>query len=161
MSPAGELIIGSYDGKLCLCDWNTKKQRDITDKRIQRYLDSTYEEGCSDIIERTISELDEYFAGFRKTFDIPVIYAGTGFQRMVWDELTKIPYGTTITYGELAGRIHKPKAVRAVASANAANAIPIIVPCHRVIGSGNRLTGYSGGLDAKKILLRLEHAWPE
>jgi len=97
------------------------------------------------------------FAGYRKIFDIPVFYRSE-FQCTVWGELMKIPYGTTISYGELARRIRNPKAVRAVASANATNPISIFAPCHRVIGSNHKLTGYGGGLDAKKGLLELERS---
>jgi len=156
-SPVGEIIIGSYDSKLCICDWAVKKHSSIY-QRIQRYLNTRYEEGTSAVIEQAIGELDEYFAGHRKTFDIPIVFTGSEFQCTVWKELMKIPYSTTISYGELARRIRNPKAVRAVASANAANPISIFVPCHRVIGSNNKLTGYRGGLDAKKRLLELEHS---
>ena len=140
-SPVGEMLVGSYGDKLCICDWAVKKRRGTIDRRIQRHLNAKYE---------------EYFAGHRKIFDIPVVFTGSEFQCTVWEELMKIPYGTTISYGELARRIHNPKAVRAVASANATNPISIFVPCHRVIGSNHKLTGYGGGLDAKKGLLELE-----
>lgn len=155
------MIIGSAGDRLCLCDWFAGRHRAATDRKIQKCLNAVYEEGSSDIIIRTTAELDEYFAGRRKTFDIPTVFTGTAFQNTVWTELTKIPYGTTISYGELARRIHNPKAVRAVAAANAVNPISIIVPCHRVIGSDNSLTGYGGGLDVKKMLLKIENAWPE
>ena len=155
-SPVGEMLVGSYGDKLCICDWAVEKRRGTIDRRIQRHLNAKYEEGTSDIIERAIGELEEYFAGHRKIFDIPVVFTGSEFQCTVWEELMKIPYGTTISYGELARRIHNPKAVRAVASANATNPISIFVPCHRVIGSNHKLTGYGGGLDAKKGLLELE-----
>ena len=89
-------------------------------------------------------------------FDIPMLFAGTDFQKKVWHKLLEIPYGVTISYGELATQLGMPKAVRAVANANGANAISIIVPCHRVIGSDHSLTGYGGGLAAKKKLLELE-----
>ena len=102
-------------------------------------------------------ELNEYFAGERRAFDLPIQFAGSDFQCRVWSELMKIPYGTTISYAELARRIGNSKAVRAVASANATNQISIFVPCHRVIGSNRKLTGYGGGLDAKQALLSLEN----
>ena len=140
-SPVGEMLVGSYGDKLCICDWMVEKRRGTIDRRIQRHLNARYEEGTSDIIERAIGELEEYFAGHRKIFDIPVVFTGSEFQCTVWEELMKIPYGTTISYGELARRIHNPKAVRAVASANATNPISIFVPCHRVIGSNHKLTG--------------------
>ncbi len=98
----------------------------------------------------------EYFRGKRHEFDIPLSMTGTEFQRSVWNELRKIPYGTTTTYGEIARRIDNPKAVRAVGLANGQNSIPIIVPCHRVIGSNGKLTGFGGGLENKALLLQLE-----
>ena len=155
-SPVGEMILGSYDAKLCMCDWAVEKRRDTIDRRICRHLNAQYENGMSDTIRRTIAELDEYFAGKRREFSIPVLFTGSPFQCSVWAELMKIPYGTTISYAELARRINNPKAVRAVASANATNPISIFVPCHRVIGSNHKLTGYGGGLDAKQGLLALE-----
>ena len=103
-----------------------------------------------------IRQLREYFAGERKTFSLPLCPEGTDFQRAVWSELRKIPYGETISYKQLACRIGKPKAVRAVGAANGANPIPIIIPCHRVIGHDGSLTGFGGGLPLKKRLLQLE-----
>ena len=155
-SPAGELIIGSFRDQLCLCDWNIAQRRLIIDRRLQQRFNTTYETGSSDIIIRAIDQLNRYFAGQLKAFDIPLAFTGSEFQRTVWNELTKIPYGTTISYSELAQRINNPQAVLAAASANAANPISIFVPCHRVIGRDHRLTGYSGGLDAKRTLLDLE-----
>lgn len=101
-SPVGEMLVGSYGDKLCICDWAVEKRRGTIDRRIQRHLNAKYEEGTSDIIERAIGELEEYFAGHRKIFDIPVVFTGSEFQCTVWEELMKIPYGTTISYGELA-----------------------------------------------------------
>lgn len=155
-SPLGVMLIGSYSNKLCLCDWITGKRREAIDRRLQKQLQAKYEEGTSYINKQAISELEEYFAGLRQTFDISIVFTGTLFQCSVWEELIKIPYGTTISYKELARRIHNPQAVRAVALANAYNPISIFVPCHRVIGSNHKLTGYGGGLHAKKKLLELE-----
>ena len=101
-------------------------------------------------------QLTEYFAGERREFDLPLSLAGTEFQLRVLEELRHIPYGETTSYGDIAARIGKPKAMRAVGAANGRNPIPIIVPCHRVIGSGGDLTGFGGGLDAKQALLQLE-----
>ncbi len=101
-------------------------------------------------------QLTEYFAGTRKDFDLPLSLAGTEFQLRVLDELRRIPYGETTSYGDIAARIGKPKAMRAVGAANGRNPIPIIVPCHRVIGRSGDLTGFGGGLDAKQALLQLE-----
>lgn len=155
-SPCGDLMLGSFEGKLCLCDWAVEKHRDIVDVRLRKILQADYEEKTSDIIRETGKQLDEYFDGKRTVFDIPLLFVGTDFQKKVWHKLLEIPYGTTLSYGELATRLDMPKAVRAVANANGANAISILVPCHRVIGSDHSLTGYGGGLDAKKTLLTLE-----
>jgi methylated-DNA-[protein]-cysteine S-methyltransferase len=101
-------------------------------------------------------QLDEYFAGERSTFDIKMHMEGTAFQRTVWHALTEIPYGETISYGELAKRIGRPDRARAVGTANGQNPIAVIVPCHRVIGANGKLVGYGGGLDNKRRLLELE-----
>ena len=100
--------------------------------------------------------MDEYFCGKRTVFEVPLLLLGTEFQKNVWHKLLHIPYGSTMSYGELARRLDMPKAVRAVAAANGANAISIFIPCHRVIGSNRTLVGYGGGLPAKKWLLDLE-----
>jgi methylated-DNA-[protein]-cysteine S-methyltransferase len=103
-----------------------------------------------------VRQLDEYFAGTRRRFDLPLAPAGTPFQQRVWQGLTEIPYGETISYAELARRIGRPAAVRAVGAANGRNPLAIVVPCHRVIGSDGRLVGYGGGLPVKAALLELE-----
>jgi len=102
------------------------------------------------------AQLEEYFRGKRQAFDIPLHLKGTEFQVAVWNALLEIPYGDTITYAELARRIGRPSAIRAVGAANGANPIPVIVPCHRVIGSNGTLTGYGGGIERKQWLLALE-----
>ncbi len=155
-SPCGILLLGSYEDKLCLCDWQTENHHDYVSRRLKRILQTDFEEGTSEVIERTVCQLDDFFAGKRKEFDVPLLFVGTDFQKTVWNELLKIPFGTTVSYGEMARRIGMPKAVRAVANANGANAISILAPCHRVIGSDHSLTGYGGGLDVKRALLELE-----
>jgi methylated-DNA-[protein]-cysteine S-methyltransferase len=105
---------------------------------------------------KVIAAVERYFAGTLRDFALPLAPEGTPFQRRVWDELGRIPYGTTISYAELAGRIGEPRAVRAVGAANGANPIAIVVPCHRVIGADGTLTGYAGGLDLKRALLAHE-----
>jgi methylated-DNA-[protein]-cysteine S-methyltransferase len=105
------------------------------------------------------TQLREYFNLQRKEFDFPLEILGTDFQKKVWDELIKIPYGETISYGELANRMGDKNLMRAVAAANGANPIPIVIPCHRVIGADGSLTGYGGGLDVKQKLLELEGSW--
>lgn len=103
-----------------------------------------------------MKELTEYFAGKRTQFDVPLNPTGTEFQKAVWKELSRIPYGETISYQELANRIKNPKAVRAVGAANGKNPLWMIVPCHRVIGKNGSMTGYAGGISLKKKLLLLE-----
>ncbi|MFY9222646.1 MAG: methylated-DNA--[protein]-cysteine S-methyltransferase [Blastocatellia bacterium] len=107
---------------------------------------------------KVVEQLTAYFAGQLTKFDLPISMSGTQFQQQVWQELTKIPYGKTISYKELAVRIGNIKAVRAVGLANGRNPISIIVPCHRVIGANGSLTGYGGGLPRKKVLLDLENS---
>lgn len=149
-------MLGSYGEKLCLCDWQEEKHRGLVDNRLKRMLKAEFEEGMSPVIEMAMSQLDEYFAGKRKVFDVPLLFVGTDFQIKVWNDLLNIPYGKTVSFGEMARNIGMPKAVRAVANANGANAMSIFAPCHRVIGSDKTLTGYGGGLNAKEYLLRLE-----
>lgn len=108
------------------------------------------------LLKEASAQLSQYFAGQRQTFSLPLSPAGTAFERQVWQALLNIPYGTAVSYGEIAHTIGNPKACRAVGRANSRNPIPIFIPCHRVIGSTGALTGYTGGLDIKKALLRLE-----
>ena len=113
-------------------------------------------EGHSDLLDAAVTQIREYFSGTRTTFDLPLDLGGTPFQQKVWRELGSIPFGTTISYGEQARRIGRPQAARAVGAANGRNPVPIVLPCHRVIGSGGALTGFGGGLDTKRTLLRHE-----
>lgn len=156
--PFGELILGVYKNQLCICDWFYRKMRSSIDKRIQTGLNSEFTERETETSTITKLQLTEYVKGERKVFDLPLLLIGTEFQKKVWNELLTIPYGTTSTYLELSKKIGDEKAIRAVATANGANAISIIVPCHRIIGSDGKLVGYAGGLPAKKKLLDLEGA---
>ncbi len=108
------------------------------------------------LFREAADQLRAYFAGELTEFDLPLAPVGTQFQQRVWAELQKIPYGSTINYGELARRVGNPKAARAAGAANGSNPISIIIPCHRVIGSNNHLTGYGGGIERKRFLLDLE-----
>ncbi len=110
------------------------------------------------VLEQAVEELDEYFAGRRTTFDLPLDPVGTDFQRAAWDVLRGIPYGRTITYGEQAARLGDSRKARAVGAANGRNPLSIVVPCHRVVGSTGTLTGFAGGIDAKQWLLDFERA---
>lgn len=157
-SPCGELVLGSFGSKLCLCAWHIELKEEQVSRRLKRLLHAEMAEETSVVIEEAAAQLNEYFAGRRSTFSVPLLFAGTDFQKTVWNELLKIPYGETVSYGEMARRIGMPRAVRAVANANAANALSIFAPCHRVIGSDRSLTGYAGGLDTKRRLLILEKA---
>lgn len=113
------------------------------------------------IVRQTRSQLNDYFAGSRREFDVPLAPAGTEFQRAAWKALAEVPYGETLSYAELARRMKRPSAVRAVGAANGANPIPIILPCHRIIGADGTLTGYGGGLEIKRRLLSLEGIEPQ
>ena len=114
-SPCGELLLGSYEDRLCLCDWVIEKHHGRVVRRLQKTLHADYEETTSDILNETVRQLDEYFAGKRKNFTIPLLFVGTDFQKKVWNKLLEVPYGKTVSYGELARMIGMPKAVRAVA----------------------------------------------
>lgn len=157
-SPCGRLMLGSFGDKLCLCDWQVEKHCERVNNRLRRILNAEFVEGTSAVIDCAVTQLDEYFAGRRREFDVPMLFVGTDFQTKVWECLLTIPYGETISYGEMARKIGMPNAVRAVANANGANSISIFAPCHRVIGSDHTLTGYGGGLAAKQYLLKLENA---
>jgi methylated-DNA-[protein]-cysteine S-methyltransferase len=140
-SPFGNIRISSREG--CLSE-----------------LKFTDEETDGEILDQvllsTVQQLEEYFAGERKTFDMPIGLGGTDFQRKVWLEVNKIPFGQTATYMKISQKLGKPGAIRAVGAAIGANPILVILPCHRVLGSDGSLTGYAGGLDRKKALLELE-----
>jgi methylated-DNA-[protein]-cysteine S-methyltransferase len=110
------------------------------------------------LLRKTEKQLGEYFNGDRETFDLPLKPAGTEFEQSVWDELKQIPYGTSITYKKLAQRLGDENKIRAVGRANGKNPLPIIIPCHRVIGKNNKLTGYAGGIERKRWLLQHEGA---
>lgn len=157
----GELKVASYKGALVMADWRYRKMRNRIDQRITNYFQTSMQEGVSEIINETMKQLKEYFSKERKNFDLPMLMAGTSFQISVWNYLQQIPFGQTRSYAQLAAEMHQPEAIRAIASANGANAISIIIPCHRIIGSQAELVGYAGGLNAKKKLLMLEGSRPQ
>lgn len=146
-TPIGELLLAGDDDALCLVSFPEGSMRRDPDP------DWIYNEKPFAAARR---QLAEYFDGERREFDLPLKLSGTEFQMSVLQALQHIPYGETTSYAEIAERIGRPKAVRAVGAANGRNPIPIIVPCHRVIGSHGELTGFGGGLDTKEALLRLE-----
>lgn len=157
-APCGGLLLGSYGGLLCLCDWEAGEARRFILRRLCRLLGCGCVEGTDDVLLRAARQLDEYFGRERATFDVPLRLVGTPFQEAVWQLVAGIPYGHTLTYAGLACWLGRPSAVRAVANASRANALSVFVPCHRVVGSDSSLTGYAGGLAAKKFLLSLECA---
>ena len=155
-SPCGKLILASIGDELCLCDWQEKPCAERNKRRLERHLDAEFISKSSSVLEQTKAELDEYFAGERKTFNIPLCPIGTDFQKQVWQALLEIPYGETRSYKEIAQSVNNLKGVRTVAQAIGANGISILIPCHRVIGSDHTLTGFAGGIEAKRLLLNLE-----
>jgi len=154
----GEVVLGSFCGKLCLLGFRSREMTRTVDDRIKKALNAEFVEHDDEILEKTRTQLDEYLRGRRREFDIPVLMVGTDFQKSVWNALMKVPYGATSTYLQLAEDVGNERAVRAVGNANAANPISIIIPCHRIIGSNGELVGYGGGLSLKKRLLRLEQS---
>jgi len=131
--------------------------RSRIDNRIEKGLKAKFLEKNDEVLEKSMHQLDEYFNYKRKIFGIPLLMVGTEFQKNVWNGLIKIPFGETLSYLQLAENIANGNSVRAVASANGANAISIFIPCHRVIGSNGKLVGYAGGLDTKEKLLNIEN----
>lgn len=156
VSVCGEIVLGSYEGRLCLCDWLREPHHRRVMNRLQRGLRAEYREMEDEVIRAAIRQLNDYFTGQLQRFDMPMMFVGTNFQQKIWQELQNIPYGQTVSYKEIASRVGMPEAVRAVANAVGANAMSIFVPCHRVVGSSGTLTGYAGGLAAKEYLLELE-----
>ena len=146
-TPIGELLLAGEAGALTMIGFPKGSMRRDPE------ADWIFNEQPFEEVRR---QLGEYFAGDRKDFDLPLALSGTEFQVSVLEALQEIPYGETTSYGVIAKRIGRPKAVRAVGAANGRNPIPIIVPCHRLIGSSGNLTGFGGGLDTKEALLRLE-----
>lgn len=148
-SPVGELTLVADDKGLAAILWENDKPGRVR-------LGVLTEKADHPVLTRTERQLGEYFAGERKTFDVPLSFAGSDFQKRVWAALLDIPFGETRSYGEIASRLGKPSASRAVGAANGRNPISIIAPCHRVVGSTGKLTGFAGGLEAKAYLLELE-----
>ena len=142
-----------------LCGLGFGEQPDIAEvRRMVRYGIAPPEQGSGPVLEAAVAQLADYFDRRLTVFDVPLDLRGTDFQRAVWEELLTIPYGKTLTYGEVAMEVERPRAFQAVGQANGANPIAIIVPCHRVVGRNGALTGYAAGVERKAALLQLEQA---
>ncbi|TCM17137.1 methylated-DNA-[protein]-cysteine S-methyltransferase [Novosphingobium sp. PhB165] len=148
-SPVGELTLVASDGGLVAVLWENDDPRRVP-------LDGLVDGAGHPVLTQTEAQLGDYFAGRRTVFDLPLDFRGTDFQKSVWHALLTIPFGETRSYREIAEAIGRPTASRAVGAANGRNPVSIIAPCHRVIGSSGKLTGFAGGLEAKAFLLELE-----
>ena len=151
-SPVGPLMLAADDAGLCHIEF--RDNRHPANR-------AGWHGGDSDILQAAEAQLAEYFAGTRRMFDLPLVPQGTAFQLAVWHELARIPFGATISYAHLAQRLGTPNGTRAVGAANGRNPLPIVLPCHRVIGADGGMVGFGGGLPVKEYLLRLEGALPE
>lgn len=148
-SPVGRLKLVATDSALVAVIWDNENPKRVRQAELVEQLDHP-------ILLDAQQQLNEYFQGQRQTFELPLDFEGTEFQKKVWQALLNIPFGETRSYRQIAEQVGSPKAVRAVGTANGQNPISIIAPCHRVIGSGGKLVGFAGGLDNKEILLKLE-----
>jgi methylated-DNA-[protein]-cysteine S-methyltransferase len=148
-SPLGEVIVIANDAGI----WSV----DFVDAKYARRIDPEWiEDPQSSPLRECIRQLAEYFAGKRRDFDLPLAPRGTPFQERVWNEIARVPYGKTISYGELAKRAGAPGQARAAGAATGRNPVGVVIPCHRIVGADGSLTGYAGGLDRKQRLLELE-----
>jgi AraC family transcriptional regulator of adaptative response/methylated-DNA-[protein]-cysteine methyltransferase len=157
-TPLGPMFVAATSRGVCLLEFTDRRMLETEFRDLQKRLGTRIDYGGNAHTEQARQEVAEYFAGTRTRFDLALETPGTAFQQQVWDALQTIPYGEIASYAEQARRIGNPKAVRAVARANGMNRIAIVIPCHRVIGSNGSLTGYAGGLERKRWLLRHEGA---
>jgi AraC family transcriptional regulator of adaptative response/methylated-DNA-[protein]-cysteine methyltransferase len=161
LTPLGPMLVGASDDALCLLEFVDRRKLETQLRRLGTRLRVPVLPGSNRITEETERQVSAYFDRRLTEFSLPIETPGTEFQQIVWKALREIPYGKTVSYGEVARRIGRPTAVRAVAGANGDNRIAILIPCHRVIGADGTLTGYGGGLWRKKRLLDLESAQTE
>ena len=155
-TPLGSMYVCASERGVCLLEFADRRTLETEFKAIQRLLKAPMQVGENAYTRQAEREIGEYFAGTRRVFDVPLDTPGSAFQQAVWRVLHTIPYGHTASYSEQAARLGKPQAVRAVANANGANRVSIIIPCHRVISKNGTLTGYGGGLARKQWLLEHE-----
>ena len=147
-SPCGDLMLGSFEDKLCLCDWAAESHRDIVDRRLRKVLKAGYEKSTSDVILEAMSQLDEYFNGERTVFEVPLLFVGTEFQKSVWYKLLEIPYGRLCHTVSWQNNSICRKLSVLLLPLTGRTLFLIFAPCHRVIGSNHSLVGYGGGLPA-------------
>jgi len=152
-TPIGEMIAGATEDGVCLLEFTDTRKLSPELRDLERLLGTTIEEGDNSYLKMLKTQLSGYFEGKIQEFTVPVVIPGSEFQKIVWQELMNIPFGSTRSYHRQAEILEIPGSARAVANANARNRISIVIPCHRVIGSDGRLTGYAGGLKRKKWLL--------
>jgi AraC family transcriptional regulator of adaptative response/methylated-DNA-[protein]-cysteine methyltransferase len=150
------MCAGAVDAGICMLDFADSKALEHEIAIVSKTMQAKVVDGKCELLMRLEHQLEEYFAGSRKHFTLPLVLTGTDFQKRAWQALQGIPYGQTISYQRQAAIIGLPRSTRAVANANGSNRIAIILPCHRVIGSNGKLTGYGGGLERKKYLLDME-----
>jgi len=155
-TPLGPMLAAATDEALCLLEFADRRMLELQFRRVRKHFDAFFIPSSNSILDHATRELDEYFAGKRQQFTVPLAVPGSSFQQAVWEQLQQISYGVTKSYREIAVQLRAPKSVRAVARANGDNRIAVIIPCHRVIGSDGDLTGYGGGLWRKRRLLEIE-----
>lgn len=156
-TPIGQMLACATKQGICLLEFTDRKEYNAQIDRLSKTLGVSIDGGSNQHLDLLKKELAEYFSGERKEFSVPLDMVGTDFQKQVWNQLLNIPYGKTVSYLQQAIAMNNPKSVRAVANANGMNKIAIVIPCHRVIGTNGKLTGYAGGLERKKWLLNLEN----
>jgi AraC family transcriptional regulator of adaptative response/methylated-DNA-[protein]-cysteine methyltransferase len=155
-SPLGPLVVAATEGAICLLEFTDRRALETQGETLRKRFARAIVPGKNDQTEQLKEQLAEYFAGTRTEFDVPLVYPGTPFQRTVWEQLLKIPYGQTCSYEDIARAVGVPEGSRAVGQANGLNRVAIVIPCHRVVNKGGKLGGYGGGLWRKQFLLDLE-----
>ena len=155
-SPVGTMLAIADDRGLHMLSYAESSTMERKVAIIRKQLNVGLQIGANPVLKSIKAEMSDYFKGKLRTFETPLFPTGTDFQKMVWEELRKVPYGTTVTYAELAARVGKPAAYRAVAQANAQNPLHVVIPCHRIVNSDGGLGGYAAGIDRKQWLLEFE-----
>jgi len=155
-SPLGPLVAGATDEGVCLLEFTDRRMLEAQFESVRKQFRMPVVPGTNNHLERLQDELAAYFAGKLRTFSVPLVYPGTTFQRLVWEQLLLVPYGETRSYQDLASAVGNPAAVRAVGRTNGLNRIAIVIPCHRIVNKNGDLGGYGGGLRRKQFLLNLE-----